>query len=209
MKAECSKVFSHLTEAHATLTDPGRRTDYLRVLKEGGATPDEQALVHAVLEASTLFQKAEFHLKRNDMAAALDHVKRAHDLDPEQVDYLALLTWIESQSPQCLGKEKTLEMILVLDRALKKNPNCERAYFYRAMLWKRAEDQKKAYNDFKKASELNPRNLDAAREVRLHKMRGDGSLAAQTSGGGPSPPPKKPSPGNESLGSLFGKLFKK
>ncbi len=210
VKDECSKVFSHLTEAHATLTDPGRRTDYVRVLKEGGATPDEQALVHAVLEASTLFQKAEFHLKRNDMAAALDHVKRAHDLDPEQADYLALLTWIESQSPQCLGKEKTLEMILVLDRALKKNPNCERAYFYRAMLWKRAEDHKKAYNDFKKASELNPRNLDAAREVRLHKMRGEGSLATQTSGGGgPSPPPKKPSPGNEGLGSLFGKLFKK
>jgi tetratricopeptide (TPR) repeat protein len=210
VKDECSKVFSHLTEAHATLTDPARRTDYVRLLKEGGATPDEQAQVYAVLEASTLFQKAEFHLKRNDTAAALDHVKRAHGLDPEQVDYLALLTWIESQSPQFLGKEKTLEKIGVLDKALQKNPRCERAYFYRAMLWKRAEDHKRAYNDFKKASELNPRNLDAAREVRLHKMRGNGSLPPPASGGGvPSTPPKKPAPVNESLGSLFGKLFKK
>lgn len=212
VKDECSKVFTHLTEAHATLTDPERRASYMKLLKEGGATPDEQAKVQAVLEAATLFQKAEFHLKRNDLAAALDHAKRAHDLDGEQADYLALLAWIEAQLAPNLGREKTLEKVALLDRALKMNPNCASAYFYRAQLYKRAEDPKKAYADFKKASELNPRNLDAAREVRLHKMRGGGSMPPPTTGpSAPSPRPgQKPAPtSGEGLGGLFGKLFKK
>lgn len=208
VKDACSKVFSHLTEAHATLTDAPRRAEYMTLLKDGGATPDEQAQVQAILEAATDFQKAEFHVKRNDVQKAYELAKRAHELDPEQADYLALMAWLEAQRSENLGREKTLEKVGVLERALKQNPNCERAYFYRAMLYKRIEEPKKAYQDFKKAMELNPRNLDAAREVRLHKMRGGASVppgAAPTPGSRTSKSPPAP----EGLGGLFGKLFKK
>ncbi len=207
VKDACSKVFSHLTEAHATLTDPERRKEYMTLLKEGGATPDEQAKVQAVLEAATDFQKAEFHLKRNDMAKAYELAKRAFDLDPEQADYLALMAWVEAQRSENLGKEKTLEKVAVLDKAIKMNPSCERAYFYRAQLYKRAEEPRKAYQDFKKAVELNPRNLDAAREVRLHRMRGGASVPPP--GAPTAARPSKPVPPAEGLGGLFGKLFKK
>jgi curved DNA-binding protein CbpA len=207
VKDACSKVFTHLTEAHATLIDPSKRKDYMTLLKDGGATPDDQAKIQAILEAATEFQKAEFLLKRNlGDPQAYEMVKRCVSLDPEQPDYMATLTWLDAQKPEWLSREKTLEKVLILDRCVQKNANCERAYFYRGMLHKRADVPAKALKDFKKASELNPRNLDAAREVRLHNMRGGATKPPPGLGGATTP--SKPPP-TETLGGLFGKLFKK
>ena len=99
----------------------------------------------------------------------------------------------------------------VLDGCILKNANSERAYFWRGMLYKRIDETSKAMKDFKKASELNPRNLDAMREVRLHNIRGGQSKPPpgnSSSGGRPSQKPAKPA-APETLGGLFGKLFKK
>ena len=207
VKDACSKVFTHITEAHATLMDPSKRQDYMTLLKDGGATPDDQAKIQAILEAATEFQKAEFLLKRSmSDPQAYEIVKRCVALDSEQADYLATLAWLDAQKPEWLSREKTLEKVLLLDRCVARNPNCERAYFYRGLLYKRAEEPSKALKDFKKASELNPRNLDAMREVRLHHMRGGASKPPPGMAG--TPRPSKP-PQPETLGGLFGKLFKK
>ena len=209
VKDACSKVFTHLTEAQATLCDPDRKQEYMTLLKDGGATPDDQAKIHAILEAATEFQKAEIVLKRNDTALAYELAKRAYALDPEQADYLAMVTWLDAQRPEWIGREKTLEKIAVLDRCIKMNANSERAYFWRGMLYKRIDEVNKALKDFKKAGELNPRNLDAMREVRLHNIRG-GTQSKPPPGASSRPsgkPGAKPAP--ETLGGLFGKLFKK
>lgn len=206
VKDACSKVFTFLTEANATLSDPGKRQDYLKLLKEGGATPEDQAKIQAILEAAQEFQKAEFLLKRNPTdKEAYEIIKRCVQLDDLQADYLATLAWLDAQRPEWLSREKTIEKTLILDRCLKMNPNCERAYFYRGMLYKRAEEFNKALKDFKKAAELNPRNLDAMREVRLHNMRGK-PTGGPGGGGRPSNAPAKD---ESSIGGLFGKLFKK
>lgn len=216
VKDACSKVFAHLTEAHAVLTDDTKRKDYTQLMKEGGATPDDQAKIQTVLEAATEFQKAEILLKRNlHDTQAYDLVRRAVGLDPEQADYMALLTWLDAHKPEWLGREKTLEKIAILDRCIKKNPHSERAYFYRGMLYKRIDEGSKAVKDFKKVAEMNPRNLDAMREVRLHNMRGGTKPPPAMGGGqgssggqrtGKNPPAGSAS---ETLGGLFGKLFKK
>ncbi len=212
MKDACSKVFTYLTEANGTLSDPSKRQDYQRLLKEGGASPEDQQKIQAILEAATEFQKVEFLLKRNPTdLQAHEMVKRCVELDNEQPDYVATLAWLDAQRPEWLSREKTLEKTLILDRCIAKNPMCERAYFYRGMLYKRAEEFNKALKDFKKATELNPRNLDAMREVRLHNMRGGqkGQQAASAAAAGrPSAAPAAPAAA-EKLGGLFGKLFKK
>ena len=212
VKDACSKVFTHLTDAQATLLDAERKAEYMTLLKDGGATPDDQAKIQAILEAATEFQKVEFLLKRNPIdLQAHEMVKRCVELDNEQPDYVATLAWLEAQRPEWMSREKTLEKALILDRCINKNPMCERAYFYRGMLYKRAEEFNKALKDFKKAAELNPRNLDAMREVRLHNMRGGqkGQQAASAATAGrPSAAPASPA-ATEKLGGLFGKLFKK
>lgn len=201
VKDACSKVFSHITEANATLTDPKRRESYLALVKDGGASPDEQAQVMAVVEAATEFQKAEVFLKRNDTAKAYDHVRRAYALDPEQADYLALMTWLEALRPDEQTKDKTLLKIRALDGCIEKNAKCERAFFFRGQLYKRLEDPASAVRDFKRASELNPRNLDAAREVRLYTMRTEKAAATATKETAKTP--------KEDVKNLLGKLFKK
>lgn len=207
VKDACSKVFSHLTEAHATLSDPKKRQDYMTLVKDGGATPDDQARIQTILEAATEFQKAEILMKRNALdPQVFELVRRAVALDPDQADYMALYAWLESQLPQSQSRDKTKEKIAVLDRCIQKNPSSERAYYYRAMLYKRIDEGAKAIRDFKKVAELNPRNLDAAREVRLHHMRG-GSKPPPAGTPGSSRGTKGGQP--EARGGLFGKLFKK
>lgn len=210
VKDACSKVFAHISEANKTLTDPKRRDEYMRLLKDGGATPDDQAKIQAILEATTNFSKAEFYLKKNNMAEAEVMCRKAYDADPEQADYLALLAWLEAQKVQ--DKDQTRQRIAMLDKAIKMNANCERAYFYRGMLHKRMDNTIAAVKDFKQASELNPRNLDALREVRLYAMRKDKPGTSTTASG--SIPPRnssapKAGPTKDTGGGLFGKLFKK
>lgn len=205
VKDACSKVFTHLTEAHGTLTDPVKRQDYMTLLKDGGATPDDQAKIQAILEAATEFQKAEILLKRNPKdPQAYELVKRCVELDDHQTDYVVTLAWLEAQQPEWQGAAKTMEKVAILDKCIEKAPNSERAIFYRAMLLKRADQAARALKDFKRVAEMNPKNLDAVREVRLHNMRS----------GGNNKPATLPSAGNEKPGDkkgagLFGKLFKK
>jgi tetratricopeptide (TPR) repeat protein len=204
VREACGRVFARMSEAHQTLTDAERRERYMRLLKDGGATPEAQATITAVVEAATNFQKAEICLKRNDLVQAESLVRKAVEADPQQPEYLALAAWLEALKPESQSFDATALAIQRLDKAIQLSSKCERAYFYRGQLHKRNGDIARAVRDFRKAADLNPRNIDAAREVRLHEMRLQrGSVPPPPGKREPkSDPPKQP-------GGLFGKLFKK
>jgi len=200
VKDLCAKVFARMSEAHQTLMDPTKRSKYDTAKKPGGDdTPEAQAQVMAILEAATNFQKAEICLRRNDFKMAEDLCKKAIDVEPKQADYISMMAWLQAQKPTKQDAGSTQEQVLELTRAIGISQACERAYFYRAMLLKRLGQEPQAIKDFKRAMELNPRNVDAQREVRLYNMRG-GDKAKPASG----------TKGKEdSGGGIFGKLFKK
>jgi len=199
VKDECAKIFAHMSEAHQTLLDKDKRSKYMTLLRDGGATPESQDQIIRVLEAATNFQKAEICMKRNDLVQAEDFCKKAIDADPGQAEYQALHAWLDALKPANQSPSMSEEIIKRLTKALTINANCERAYFYRGMLQKRLQHEAAAVKDFRKAYELNPRNIDAQREVRLAEMRGGpGSAAAG-----------KKKKGEEEKGGLLGKLFKK
>ena len=203
VKDVCARVFARMSEAQQTLTDEEKRKRYLRLMKEGGETPEQQQEIANVVGATVEFQKAEICLRKNDLAQAEELARRAVQLDPEQADYIALLAWLESLKPAAQTPEATQERIADLERALKLNERCERAYFYRAMLYKRQHRDGLAFKDFKKVADLNPKNIDAQRELRLYDMRGG--------------PPKRITPapmqavskGASQKPGLFQKFFKK
>ncbi len=206
VREQCTKVFAHLSEAHQTLTDAERRSHYMMLIKDGGATPDDQAQIAGILEAATNFQKAEVCLRRNDLVQAEQLVRAAYEADSQQADYLALVAWLEAMKAENSSHDATEKRIAMLDAAIKLNGKCERAYFYRGMLYKRVGNEKGAHKDFKEAVDLNPRNIDATRELRLYAMRKGTSGPSER----PSTRPgasKKPPP--DTGGGLFGKLFKK
>lgn len=168
LRPVCTQIFARITEAHAALSDSKRRADYLNTLAAGGPTKEEET-VKAALEAAQLFPKAEQLTRNNEIAQATALAKKAVALDPVRTDYKALLAWLEAQSPQGLTREGTLAQIAVLTQCLRASPDADRTYYWRGMLLKRIGETSKAHVDFRRAANINPRNVDAIREVRLHE----------------------------------------
>jgi curved DNA-binding protein CbpA len=167
LKPLVMQVFGRLDAARATLSDTTRRARYLEEI-EKPSTPAKAADV-AAAEASFEFKKAEALLKRNDIATAERHLRRATELAPKNADYRATLVWVKV-TPTSTPPE--LEAVLAeLDRVVAQDANNKRALFYRAQVRKRVGRAKEAHADFLRVSELDPSNIDAQREVRLFNMR--------------------------------------
>jgi cytochrome c-type biogenesis protein CcmH/NrfG len=60
-----------------------------------------------------------------------------------------------------------------IKQALDVDPDNTRALFTRAMVFKRSGDMKKALAYFKRITQIDPRHIEAQREVRLAKLRAD------------------------------------
>jgi tetratricopeptide (TPR) repeat protein len=209
MRLVCSRVFARMSEAHTTLADAQERARYMKLVAEGSGSPEMQETVAKVIEAAQNYQKAEVFLKRNDLVQAELFCRNALESDATQPDYLAMFAWLLALKPENQSGEKTLESIRMLDKAAGMNDLCEKAYYWRGMLYKRLGRTDLASKDFRRVVDLNPRNIDAAREVRLHQMRG-GRPSTPPGSGRPSPfPPKSKSDDARQKGGLFGRLFKK
>ncbi len=180
LKPLVSSVFARIGEAYGALGDAEKRAAYLQSLEApvAATSPEEEEQVVRAVNAALEFQKAEALLKKNDLPGAERHVRLAADADPGQPEYTTLLVWITALrrgEPKDLAPGATTthydDLITMLDEVLRGDPRYERALFYRGMLLKRSGHGDRALRDFRLAAELNPRNLDAQREVRLHEMR--------------------------------------
>lgn len=207
LRPKAQAAFARISAAYNELSDDKKRAAYVTKLREpegqgpaSGTTRGNQATIGRAVNAALEAQKAELLLKKNELVAAETHAKMASLADPEQPAYTALLVWIQAlQRPApALEEGKTNQsyddLIATLNQLLSKEPNFERALFYRGVLYQRAGQTEKAFKDFSKSLELNPRNIDAAREVRLYKLRNEKPEEA---------------PQSKSGGGLFGKLFKR
>ncbi len=214
-----TRVFSRMTEAHQTLSDPNKRATYDHRRSQDASEDAESLQVQKVLAASASFQKADVLFKKRMLAAAELEAKRAYEGDPEQPDYAAFYAWILASKPDAeLQLPQLLEM---LDEAVKRNPESERNRYYRAQLLKRLGRIADALADCRLIVERNPHHTDALRELRLHNMRRGGSTrpGGSKSGANPSSRPRpsggKSNPPQGSKGKasqpegLLGKLFKR
>ncbi len=206
IKPLVARVFARFSEAYQTLIDPAKGKEYAQLLQAGGGAPDDQEQVARVVDAAFEFQKAEILLKKNDVAGAEQLAAAAVQADPEQPEYMALLIWIRALrrgDPTDLREGQTSahfdDLIKTLDGILAKEKEFERALYYRGVLLKRSGRTEKAIRDFRLAAQLNPKNLDAVREVRLYEMRKRQS---------PGVPAKEAPKAGEQEG-LFGKFFKR
>jgi tetratricopeptide (TPR) repeat protein len=210
----CSRVFARMSEAHSTLSDPAKRESYMQLLTDGSGSPETQEKVAKVIDAATNFQKAEVCLRRGDHAQAEALCQLALDADATQSDYLAMMAWLLALKPENQSPEQTAKSITMLSAAIKLNARCEMAYFWRGMLLRRLGKIDAAIRDFKEAVDLNPRNIDAAREVRLHRMRGGRfSTTPPVTKGDSGSPPRRSSPmpakAADAKPRLLHRLFKK
>ncbi|HYO94904.1 MAG TPA: J domain-containing protein [Polyangiaceae bacterium] len=208
LKEQANRVFARMSEAQQVLCDPVQRREYDQRVRIAGKEAQEQEHVQRVLRAATAFQKAEVHLKRNNLAAAEAEATQALADDPDQAEYQAFVAWIMAQKPNA----QLEELIKVLDRAVGMQPNNVRARWYRGQLYKRIGKENRAVQDFKFIVERDPRHLDAQREVRLYQMRRSGSRppsAPPAANLRSSVPPLPEKAKTSESGGLISKLFKR
>jgi curved DNA-binding protein CbpA len=186
-----TKVFSRMTEAHQVLTNAEQRAEYDRMLAEPGDSPEEHAEVQKVLRAAATFQKAEVLVKRSEWTGALEAAKSAHEEDPEQAEYDALYAWLLARQLDANDTHGFAGPLQRLMRAVKAQPNNMRVRLYRARVFRAMGKVNEAMRDYRSVTDTEPNNVEAQRELRLHRMR------------------TGPNPDEETSGGLFGKLFKK
>ena len=129
---------------------------------------EEMGEAEKALQAMTDFRLAETALQRNDNEKAERFARKAVEGEPSNGDYVALLAWVRALS----GKHDDVQdAIARLGDVLKADALCERALLYRGKLLKKTNRLAEASRDFQTVLDVNPRNNEAASELRLLRMQ--------------------------------------
>ena len=164
-------VHAGLVEAHETLRDQAKREIYVKKLLLGIAHVPDPAVDLAESGADNEVDGAKACLAKGDYDRAERLVRRALKAKPDNAPVMALAAWIEAQRPTNQTTEATRARILKLDRAVRQDPECEEALYFRAMLYMRIENFLAAQRDLAELVELNPEHRDAPRELRICEER--------------------------------------
>jgi curved DNA-binding protein CbpA len=215
------RVFARMSEAHQVLSNDEQRKEYERLMREGGAAPDEQEMVQRVLRAATAFQKAEVLARRGNLAEAEKYAQIAVENDGDQAEYVALYADLLSQKPERAQSGNYEDVLKMVNDARRTQPDNLKVRLYRARVLKRSGDLEAAHREFRSIVEHDAHNVEAAREVRLHEMRRGGrGTDPKKSTDGKNTGNKTTGTSNKTTGTgkrkepppdpgLFGKLFKR
>lgn len=192
------EIFHLLTVANDTLTDSKKRGEYQKTVMQGGGTPESERKLNVMVEAAINYQKVDVLVRRRRYDEALALCDTAMAVVRKEPDYPAMKAWILLLQRGVEDERVADEIRELLRKTFALNPDHVHGHFVRAHFLKRMGEHDKALQHFKKVARLDPRNLEALREVRVGTMR-------QAKGRTTAPPPR----GDSKRPSIFGKLFKK
>ncbi len=185
------EVFHMLTVANDTLSDTKKRGDYQKTVMQGGGTPESERKLNVMVEAAINFQKVDILVKRRRYDEAIEICDSAMGVVRKEAGILLLRDGVDDE-------EVANEIRSLLRSTFSLNPDHVHGHFTRAHFLKRMGDHDKAHKHFRKVAKLDPKNLEALREVRVGEMR-------KSRGRTSAPPPR----GDSKRLSIFGKFFKK
>ncbi len=194
LKPWIETVFHYLTEANATLSDEEKRKAYIKTVQNGGGTPEGDRRLALVLEAALEFEKFPHILRTKNYELGLTKIDELLEVAPDEADYHAMKGLLLFR--QSGGKDQSVneQALACLDKAIAQHSEHKKALFTKAQICQRLGRDDEAFELFKKVIELDPKNRDAERQVRIYTMRA-------------SKPTKKDDDGGF-LGKLFGRRKK-
>jgi len=112
-RARASRVFAEIGKAHATLSDPARRSDYDASLATDGEVVDADRLANA----ETNYRKGEILVRQGNFRAAVDYLRAAVELWPDEAAYQSALGWalFKKTPSEPVAAREHLERALALD----------------------------------------------------------------------------------------------
>ena len=175
------QIFHHLSEAERVLSDNDERAKYIKSIQGGGGTPRQERKLNAILSAAMEFQKVEVLLRRKHYDEAMRILDEVLELAPSDADYLATKGMlIYRGDPK--SREAQDAAMKWLEQALERNERNERALMAMAEIFDRQGKHDKALALYRKVVSINPKNLDATRQVRLASMRGGSRAPGKSKG---------------------------
>ncbi len=164
-RGEVQKIFMHMTRASAALTDPDSHRDYLRT-----RDPNTAAKVIAGKPRDHVIRDVEMAIGKREFLVAEETARHLVSLDGDDADALALAAWAAAQAGE--ATEEVLRTTLpAFDKACRTDTYSERAHFFRGVVHKRLGGSAAAFRDFTRVTQINPKHVDAQREIRIFEMR--------------------------------------
>lgn len=169
---QCAKVCRKLQDAHRELGSEANRQRH-RELTLAGSSAKERDVVDAKAEAR--IEEATRCMRRRDFVVAEAHLLAAISAAGERPWYNALLGWCRAQAVPVVegrGIDRRYDpMLQLLRAAVRDAPNHATARYYFGQVLLRSRRVDAAMQQFRLVLELQPQNVGAARELRLHEMR--------------------------------------
>lgn len=159
-------IFALIGEANRTLSDASARANYVAELDAGGT--GEKVDVAALLQAEEFFQKGCILVKARKFPEAVKMLDDAIKANANEGEYYGWRGYAKffMHPDKAAGHAAALRDI---DLSLKMNPAAAAVHYFNGFLWKLMGDAGKAKVCFKRCVELDPRHVDAARELRMAK----------------------------------------
>jgi curved DNA-binding protein CbpA len=126
------------------------------------------------------FEAARIQLKRGAIEAAMNLAEQACSAEPKHPHYRALHAWLRVERGELQPGPIADEILATLTWAVRQQRTDLEIRLYRARVLQRLGRKEEAIRDFSVVASMDENNLEAVREVRLHRAREE--HAAATSG---------------------------
>jgi hypothetical protein len=159
-------VFARIGDAHRTLSDENLKKEYIAELDAGGA--GEKIDISKLLAAEELFQKGKLLVQARKFPEAVKMFDEAIASNAEEPEFSAWRGYARffTFPDKKLGQVEAMKDIT---NCLKRNPNIVAAHFFQGMMAKLLGDLQAAKKHFTQTVKLDPKHIDAQRELRLMK----------------------------------------
>lgn len=159
-------ITARVNEAHAVLSDPGAKAQYIDELEGGGQKVD----VGHIFKAEEDFLRATVMFKARRYPEALELLEGAIELNPEEAEFYAWRGFVRFVS----ASEKRSEYersVADCNKALAMSERCDVAHLFLGNMSKILGNTAQAEKSYRKVLELDPDNIEAQRELRLINSR--------------------------------------
>ena len=179
LRDRVGQVFAALSEGYGVLSDKQQREQLSEALAASGGTlragEDTATVVRNAFEAELLARDADKLLQGREWARASELYVRAHALSPKDSDIEAALVYSDFRNNGGEPRAVILRFTQILDET----PNCGRALYFKGLIELGINDSGAAKLSFAQAHKLDPRNIDAERQLRAIVLRERGVSTAK------------------------------
>ena len=141
------------------------------------ATPNTLVDLTGAAPAEQAFECARIQLRRGAFEEAFALVERACSAEPEQPQYVALHAWLRVQRGELKPGPVAEEILATLTWAARQRRTDTEIRIYRARVLQRLGRHDQAIREFAVVASIDEKNLEAIREVRLHRAREESRAA--------------------------------